>query len=142
MTKPQQSDAGHAALQRQLHGTARSWEAENGFSRAVRIGNLIETSLCSPSAPDGSILYPGDVYRQTQVCLQLIGESLEALGMDFRDVIKTRIYVANAQHWVDSGRAHAEVFKDIRPALGWVYMSAFYHPDIAVEVECTAYRAP
>jgi enamine deaminase RidA (YjgF/YER057c/UK114 family) len=71
----------------------------------------------------------------------LIGESLNALGMDFQDVIKTRIYLANPQHWVESGRAHAEVFKDIRPALGWIYMSAFFNPNIVVEVECTAYRA-
>ena len=75
---------------------------------------------------DGTILFPGDVYRQTQACLVVIGESLRALGMDFHDVIKTRIYVADPGHWVDSGRAHAEVFKDIRPALGWIYMSAFF----------------
>ncbi|MCX7265085.1 MAG: Rid family hydrolase [Limnohabitans sp.] len=126
---------------RQTYETTRSWESENGFARAVRIGNLVETSLCSPSAPDGTILFPGDVYRQTQACLVLIGESLNALGMDFQDVIKTRIYLANPQHWVESGRAHAEVFKDIRPALGWIYMSAFFNPNIVVEVECTAYRA-
>lgn len=133
---------GFAALKRQIYSTERPWEAENGFSRAVRIGNLVETSLCSPAAPDGTILFPGDVYRQTQACLVLIGESLHALGMDFQDVIKTRIYVADPRHWVDSGRAHAEVFKDIRPTLGWIYMSAFFNPDIVVEVECTAYRAP
>jgi len=132
---------GSLALQRQIYTTSRPWEAENGFARAVRIGNLAETSLCSPAAPDGAILFPGDVYRQTQFCLVLIGESLRALGMDFQDVIKTRIYVADPRHWVESGRAHAEVFKEIRPALGWVYMSAFFDPDIMVEVECTAYRA-
>ena len=127
---------------RQNYSTSRPWEAENGFSRAVRIGNLVETSLCSPAGPDGSILYPGDVYRQTLASLAMIGDALKALGMGFEDVIKTRIYVADPTHWVESGRAHAEVFKDIRPTLGWIYMSAFFHPDITVEVECTAYRAP
>ena len=131
-----------ADAKRQTYVTSRPWEAESGFSRAVRIGNLVETSLCSPSGPDGTILFPGDVYRQTQVSLAMIGDALEALGMGFEDVIKTRIYVADPTHWVESGRAHAEVFKDIRPALGWIYMSAFFHPDITVEVECTAYRAP
>ena len=135
------AEPGLVDLKRQLYGTSRPWEAENGFSRAVRIGNLVETSLCSPSAPDGTILFPGDVYRQTQAALAMIGEALNALGMDFKDVIKTRIYVADPRHWVDSGRAHAEVFKDIRPTLGWIYMSAFFNPDIVVEVECTAYRA-
>jgi enamine deaminase RidA (YjgF/YER057c/UK114 family) len=72
----------------------------------------------------------------------MIGDALRALGMGFEDVIKTRIYVADPTHWIESGRAHAEVFNNIRPALGWIYMSAFFHPDITVEVECTAYRAP
>ena len=135
-------EAKAVGAERQNYATSRPWEAENGFSRAVRIGNLVETSLCSPAGPDGTILYPGDVYRQTQVSLAMIGDALKALGMGFEDVIKTRIYVADPTHWVESGRAHAEVFRDIRPALGWIYMSAFFHPDITVEVECTAYRAP
>jgi len=127
---------------RQNYTTSRPWEAQNGFSRAVRIGNLVETSLCSPAGPDGKILYPGDVYRQTLASLEVIGDALKALGMGFEDVIKTRIYVADPTHWVESGRAHAEIFKDIQPTLGWIYMSAFFDPDITVEVECTAYRAP
>lgn len=143
MTDPHTTTPASAnRMTRQNYTTLRPWEAQNGFSRAVRIGNLVETSLCSPAGPDGSILYPGDVYRQTQVSLALIGDALTALGMGFEDVIKTRIYVVDPTHWVESGRAHAEVFKDIRPALGWIYMSAFFHPDITVEVECTAYRAP
>ena len=92
-------------------------------------------------APDGAILFPGDVYRQTQARLVLIGESLRALGMDFSAVIKTRIYVAEPRRWADRGRAHAVVFRDIRPALSWVYMSAFFNPDIMAGVECSAYRA-
>jgi enamine deaminase RidA (YjgF/YER057c/UK114 family) len=127
-------------MSRTLHTTARPWEAQCGFARAVRVGNLVETSLCSPAAADGAILYPGDVYRQTQVCLRVVGEALAALGMGFADVIKTRIYLADPPRWVEAGRAHAEVFAEIRPALGFVYMSGFFHPDIAVEVECTAYR--
>ena len=127
-------------MKRQISTTSRPWEAQNGYARAVRIGNLVETSLCSPAAPDGTILFPGDVYRQTQVSLRLVGEALNELGMGFEDVIKTRIYVVDPKHWIESGRAHAEIFKDIRPALGWIYMSAFFHPDITVEVECTAYR--
>jgi len=139
---PKDSTTAADGAARHNYSTSRPWEAENGFSRAVRIGNLVETSLCSPAGPDGSILHPGDVYRQTQVCLAMIGDALKALGMGFEDVIKTRIYVADPTHWVESGRAHAEVFKDIRPTLGWIYMSAFFDPEITVEVECTAYRAP
>ena len=120
--------------------TNRPWEAQCGFARAVRIGNLVETSLCSPAGDDGTIQFPGDIYRQTQVCLRIIGGFLRELGMDYPDVIKTRIYLAATAGWVEAGRAHAEIFGSIRPALGFVYMSGFFHPDIAVEVECTAYR--
>lgn len=127
-------------MKRRIVTTSRPWEAQNGYARAVRIGNLVETSLCSPAAPDGTILFPGDVYRQTQVSLGMVGDALTELGMGFEDVIKTRIYVVDPKHWIESGRAHAEIFRDIRPALGWIYMSAFFHPDITVEVECTAYR--
>src|SRR5258707_1584526 len=125
---------------RQNLTTNRPWEAQCGFARAVRIGNLVETSLCSPAGDDGVIRFPGDVYRQTQVCLAIIGDFLRALGMDYADVIKTRIYLADPPHWVAAGKAHAQDFDQIRPALGFVYMSGFFHPDIAVEVECTAYR--
>ena len=127
-------------VSRQNYTTGRPWEAMGGYARAVRVGGLVETSLCSPAGPDGSILYPGDVYRQTQVCLKVIGESLEYLGFAYADVIKTRIYLADTQKWEDAARAHHEVFADIRPALGFVYMIGFFDPRIAVEVEATAYR--
>ena len=125
---------------RRIHTTGRPWETMGGYARAARIGGLVETSLCSPAADDGTILFPGDVYRQTQVSLRIVGESLRALGMDFADVIKCRIYLADPPRWVEAAKAHAEIFADIRPALGFVYMSGFFHPDIAVEVEATAYR--
>jgi enamine deaminase RidA (YjgF/YER057c/UK114 family) len=126
---------------RQSHSTDRPWEVACGYSRAVRVGPYAETALCSPCAPDGTVLHPGDVYRQTLVCLDIIRESLAAVGMTMADVVKTRIYVVDPQHWKDSGRAHGEVFAGIRPALGWVYMSSFFAPGITVEVEATAYRA-
>jgi enamine deaminase RidA (YjgF/YER057c/UK114 family) len=127
-------------MTRQIVTTGRPWEAQGGFSRAVRIGNWVETSLTSPAAPDGTILYPGDVYRQTQVSLSIIGESLAKLGMSFADVIKTRIYLADPPRWVEAAKAHAEVFAEIRPACGFIYMIGFFDPAIAVEVECSAYR--
>jgi enamine deaminase RidA (YjgF/YER057c/UK114 family) len=127
-------------MTRNIITTGRPWEAQCGYARAVRIGNLVETSLCSPADDTGKILFPGDVYRQTRVCLDIIGRCLGELGMGFEDVIKTRIYVVDPGHWVDSGRAHGEIFGAIRPALGWIYMSAFFRPEITVEVECTAYR--
>ena len=128
------------STQRRSFCTDRPWEVSCGYARAVRVGPYAETALCSPCGPDGAVLHPGEVYRQTLACLDLVKQALEGVGMTLADVVKTRIYVADPAHWQDSGRAHGEVFRDIRPALGWVYMTGFFAPGITVEVEATAYR--
>ena len=118
--------------------TSRPWEEQCGYSRAVRVGNLIETSLTSPASESGAILHPGDVYRQTLVCLDIIKAAIAELGGTMDQVFRTRIYLADPQQWAEAGRAHKEVFRDNRPTLGWIYMSGFFNSDIAVEVECSA----
>lgn len=118
--------------------SGRPWEHIAGYSRAVRAGHLFETSLTSPAAPDGTILYPDDVYRQTQESLKIIGESLSEAGLSFEDVIKTRIYMRDTSKWEDAGRAHAEVFSEIRPALSFIGVNGFFDPLIEVEVEVVA----
>lgn len=124
---------------RKLISSGRPWEAKAGYSRAVRVGPLVEIGLTSPSAPDGSILHSGDVYRQTQLSLEIIGKALEEAGASFADVIKTNIMMLDTGRWAEAGRAHAEVFADIRPALSFIGVSGFFDPLIDVEVEVTAY---
>ena len=119
--------------------SGRPWETQAGYSRAVRVGGLFETSLTSPSAADGSIQFPGDVYRQTARSLEIIGESLQEAGLGFADVIRTRIYMRDTSRWAEAGRAHAEVFADILPALSFIGVSGFFDPLIDVEVEVVAY---
>ena len=119
--------------------SGRPWEAQAGYSRAVRRGGLFETSLTSPSAPDGSILHSGDVYRQTALSIELIGDALREVGMSYEDVISTRIYMRDTSRWADAGKAHAEEFADIRPALSFIGVSGFFDPLIDVEVMVTAY---
>jgi len=118
--------------------SGRPWEAIAGYSRAVRHGDLFETSPTSPAAPDGSILHPDDVYLQTRAALKIIGESLEQAKLCFSDVIKTHIYMRDISRWEDAARAHCEVFSEIRPALGFINVSGFFDPLIEVEVEVTA----
>lgn len=127
---------------RKLISSGRPWEEQAGYSRAVRIGNMIEIGLTSPSAPDGSILHDGDVYRQTQLSLKIVGEALEEAGASFSDVIKTNIMMLDTNRWAEAAKAHAEVFKDIRPALSFIGVSGFFDPAIHVEVEVTAYIDP
>ena len=124
---------------RKLISSGRPWEEQAGYSRAVRVGNMIEIGLTSPSAPDGSILHDGDVYRQSQLSLKIIGEALEEAGASFGDVIKTNIMMLDTNRWAEAAKAHAEVFKDIRPALSFIGVSGFFDPAIHVEVEVTAY---
>ncbi len=122
-----------------LTKSVRPWEAQCGYSRAVRVGNLIDTSLTSPAAESGEILYPGDVYRQTLACLDIIKRAIEELGGTMAEVYRTRIFIADPARWAEAGKAHKEVFGDTGRTLGWVYMSGFFDPKIAVEVECSAY---
>lgn len=124
---------------RKLVSSGRPWEDKAGYSRAVRVGPMVEIGLTSPSAPDGTILHAGDVYQQTKASLKIVGEALEQAGASFDDVIKTNIMMLDTKKWADAGRAHAEVFAHIRPGLSFVGVSGFFDPLIEVEVEVTAY---
>ena len=126
-------------MSRRLISGGSEFEAKAGYSRAVRAGNLIEIGLTSPSAPDGTILHAGDVYRQTVASLEIIGQALAELGAGFDDVIKTNIMMLDTTKWAEAGRAHAEVLGKARPALSFVGVSGFFDPLIEVEVEVTAW---
>jgi len=125
-------------MERRMVTSSRPWEEQAGFSRGIRVGNLVEVSMTSPAGPDGEILHPGKVYQQTKASLEIIGEVLAELGASFKDVYRTRMYLLDMSQWAEAGRAHKEVFADIRPVTGWVGLAAFFHPDIVVEVEVTA----
>lgn len=119
--------------------SGRPWEDKAGYSRAVRVGPIVEIGLTSPSAPDGSILHAGDVYKQTRECLLIIEDALTAVGASFKDVIKTNIMMLDTRKWADAGRAHVEFLGETRPGLSFVGVSGFFDPLIEVEVEVTAY---
>ena len=116
----------------------RPWAKVVGYSRAVRVGNVVEVAGTAPAGPDGEILCPGDVEGQAREALRIIGEALEQLGASFADVVRTRIYLADALTWEEAGRAHGEVFADIRPATTAVAVKGFLDPGILVEIEATA----
>ena len=115
----------------------RPWSRVMGYSRAVRVGYLIEVAGTAAAAPDGSVLAPGDVEGQTRAALQTIGEALAELGAGFGDVIRTRVYLRDPSRWEEAARAHGEVFRDVRPANTTVGVS-FIDPGMLVEVEVTA----
>jgi enamine deaminase RidA (YjgF/YER057c/UK114 family) len=125
-------------MSRQLISANRPWEKIVGYSRAVRVGDTIEVSGTAAAGPDGTILSPGDVYGQTRDALRIIGEALAEGGASFEDVVRTRVYLTDAATWQEAGRAHGEVFSEIRPANTTLAVSGFVDPAILVEIEVTA----
>jgi len=114
------------------------WEDKIGYSRAVKIGKLIEVSGTSAIDRD-HIVAPGDPYQQTRFIIQKIEKAINDAGGTLEDVIRTRIYVTNIKDWEDVGRAHGEFFKHIRPVTTMVEVKSLIDPNFVVELEATAY---
>ena len=122
-------------------GSGTAWEASVGYSRAVRVGDLVHVAGTT-AVRDGEVVGVGDAYVQTRVALQIVGEALDACGASFADVVRTRLYVTDIRRWEEIGRAHGEVFADVRPAATMVQVSALIDPDLLVEVEAEAVVTP
>jgi enamine deaminase RidA (YjgF/YER057c/UK114 family) len=115
------------------------WEAQYGYARAVRSGDLVEVAGTTAVDSGGNVVAPGDAYAQTRYSLDKIGRALRELGADFADVVRTRTFVTDIAIWQEVGRAHAETFGDVRPAATLVQVAALVHPDLLVEIEVTAH---
>lgn len=120
---------------RQNISSGSPYEKPIGFSRAVRIGNRISVSGTAPIAADGSTAHPGDMYRQALRCLEIVRDAIEAAGGRLEDVIRTRVYLTDADRWQDAASAHGKLFGDIRPACTFVEVSRLIDPDWLVEIE-------
>lgn len=112
------------------------WEYIVGYSRAVRLGNLIEVSGTTAVGDDRII--GEDVYTQANYILQKIKTALEQAGGRMEDVVRTRIYVTDISQWEAVAKAHREHFGTIKPATSMVEVSGLIHPDMLVEIEATA----
>ncbi len=111
------------------------YEDSIGFSRAVRVGNILAVSGTAPIAPDGSTAFPGDAYSQMKCCLQIIQKAVEQAGGRLEDVIRTRIYMTDASVCEDVSRAHAEFFAKIKPASTMVVVKGLVRDDWLVELD-------
>lgn len=116
----------------------RVWAATVGYSRAVRAGDLIEVAGTAAADAEGGVIGVGDMYAQTVYCLEAVRRAIVDLGGSIDRVVRTRVYLTDVSRWEEAGRAHGEMFGDIRPASAFIGVSALLHPDLLVEVEATA----
>jgi enamine deaminase RidA (YjgF/YER057c/UK114 family) len=115
------------------------WEPKLGYSRAVRVGPLIFVSGTTSVALDGRVVHEGDAYAQAREALGRIGRALQQVGSRLEDIVATRIYLTDMDRWEEVGRAHGEVFGEIRPTSTLVEISRLVDPRMLVEIEAIAW---
>jgi enamine deaminase RidA (YjgF/YER057c/UK114 family) len=123
---------------RQNYSSHSIWENSIGYSRSVRVGNFVKVSGTTAANEEGEI--QGDnVYEQCQYIFKKIEHALSMAGCSLDHVVTTRMYITKAEDWEQVGKAHSEVFNDIRPTATMVVVSALINPKMLVEIEVEAF---
>lgn len=125
-------------MERQNASSDSPFEGTIGFSRAVRMGHHVFVSGTAPIGPDGATVGVGNAYAQAKRCIEIIAQALEKVEAGLQDIVRTRVFLVNADDWQEVARAHAEAFGAVRPASTFVEVSQLVNPDWLVEIEADA----
>jgi enamine deaminase RidA (YjgF/YER057c/UK114 family) len=124
---------------RKTFGTGSVWEQQVGYSRAVQVDNTLYISATAASGEDGVV--GEDFYTQTRYILDKLDTVLADAGFDYADVVQSKLYLTDISQWEEAGRAHGEVFGEIRPTLALVHVLPFLDPKMLVEIELVAQKS-
>ncbi len=120
---------------RKLLSSGSPFEPLIGFSRAVRVGNVLAIAGTAPIAPDGGVASLGSVYGQTKRCLEIVAQVIADAGLTLDDVVRTRVMLTDITRWEEAARAHGEMFSEVRPACTFVEVKGFIKSEWLIELE-------
>ena len=125
-------------MQRTNYSSGAKWEDIVGYSRAVRIGNIVEVTVTVAVDENSRLVGKNDAYAQTKFIIEKIEKVLQRAGATLKDVVRTRMFVTDIGRWEEYGKAHGEFFKEIKPCTSMIEVKGLIAPEYLVEIEATA----
>jgi len=125
-------------MNRTNYSSGATWEDIVGYSRAVKIGNIVEVTGTVSLGEDNNPAFVNDAYGQTKFILQKIEKILDKAGATLKDVVRTRMFVTDISRWQEYGRAHGEFFSKIKPCTSMIEVKGLISPEYLIEIEATA----
>ncbi len=124
-------------MKRTNYSSGVKWEDIVGYSRAVKVGNIIEVTGTVAADDNSKVVGDGNAYEQTKYILQKIEKILKKAGASLEDVVRTRMFVTDISRWEEYGKAHGEVFSEIKPCTSMIEVKGLISPEYLIEIEAT-----